>query len=323
MQVGRELARRLQVVPERLLDDHPLPVRHQASALAEAARPRWRTATAESRGRTRVRGGRRAPCATFEYSSLAVEVAADVAELGREPVEHLVVEVLAGLLDRVAGAAAKIVVGQVLARHPEHGHVEQPAPLEPVERAERLLPGQVAGYPEDDQGVGFAFAHRFDLLRFDLPRVAELLRQRHVLGARDRRDRDRSRARTAASRTGARTGTPRNRFSPSSPSPMIACRSRLDPSATAESLTCSDPRRSSPTTRSNCVDHLAEGLRRADVVARREQVARVEADPEPLAAAGGVEQRRELLERAPERAAGAGRVLEVQRGSRRSRPAPP
>ena len=44
-------------------------------------------------------------------------------------------------------------------------------------------------------------------------------------------------------------------------------------------------------------------------------MARVQADPEPLAAAGGVEQRRQLLERAPERAAGAGRVLEVQRAA--------
>ena len=51
---------------------------------------------------------------------------------------------------------------------------------------------------------------------------------------------------------------------------------------------------------------------RADVVARGEQVARVEAHPQPLLAAGGVEQPRELLEGAPERAAGPRRVLEVQ-----------
>ena len=45
--------------------------------------------------------------------------------------------------------------------------------------------------------------------------------------------------------------------------------------------------------------------------------------PEALAAAGRVEQRRQLLERAPERAAGAGGVLEVQRAALASRPAPP
>ena len=57
---------------------------------------------------------------------LAVEVAADVAEPSGEPVEHRVVEVLAGLLDRVARAASKLVVGQVLARHPEHGTSSSP-----------------------------------------------------------------------------------------------------------------------------------------------------------------------------------------------------
>ena len=42
-------------------------------------------------------------------------------------------------------------------------------------------------------------------------------------------------------------------------------------------------------------------------------MAGVEADGEPLAAAGLLDQARELLEGAAERAAGAGRVLEVQR----------
>ena len=44
-------------------------------------------------------------------------------------------------------------------------------------------------------------------------------------------------------------------------------------------------------------------------------MAGVEADAEARAAAAGLEQRRELLERAPERAAGAGGVLEMQRAA--------
>ena len=44
-------------------------------------------------------------------------------------------------------------------------------------------------------------------------------------------------------------------------------------------------------------------------------MAGVQAEPEPGVAAGGVDQRRELLDRAPERAAGAGRVLEMQRAA--------
>ena len=42
-------------------------------------------------------------------------------------------------------------------------------------------------------------------------------------------------------------------------------------------------------------------------------MAGVQADAEPLAAAGELDQPRQLLERAPERPAGAGGVLEVQR----------
>ena len=42
-------------------------------------------------------------------------------------------------------------------------------------------------------------------------------------------------------------------------------------------------------------------------------MAGVQAQAEALVAAGGVDQRGQLVERAPERAAGAGGVLEVQR----------
>src|ERR1700749_2960946 len=49
------------------------------------------------------------------------------------------------------------------------------------------------------------------------------------------------------------------------------------------------------------------------MVPRGKQVAGVEADAEPLAAATGVDQLGELLERTPERAAGAGCVLEQER----------
>ena len=61
------------------------------------------------------------------------------------------------------------------------------------------------------------------------------------------------------------------------------------------------------------VQHLGQVVRGADVVARGEQVAGVEADAEPLVPAGDLDQPRQLLERAPERPARAGGVLEVQR----------
>ena len=104
---------------------------------------------------------------------------------------------------------------------------------------------------------------------------------------------------------------------------MFAWRSRLEPSGVCESLRCSERSRSSPTIRVELVERLVEPVRRADVVARGEQMAGVQAHPEPLAAAGRLEQRGQLVERAPERAAGAGGVLEVQLAALGLAPAPP
>src|ERR1700733_7966934 len=63
------------------------------------------------------------------------------------------------------------------------------------------------------------------------------------------------------------------------------------------------------------VDYLGEALTGSDVVPRGEHVARVQAHAEALAAAGRLDQLGELLERAPERASGAGGVFEQQRGT--------
>ena len=54
---------------------------------------------------------------------------------------------------------------------------------------------------------------------------------------------------------------------------------------------------------------------RADVIAGGEQVAGVQAHPQPLPAAGGVDQRSQLLHRAPQGAAAARGVLQVQRAA--------
>ena len=81
------------------------------------------------------------------------EVAAHVVQPLGESREHPVVELLARLLDRVAARARQLVEAPVVRRHAEHGQLEQPAALEPVERAERHLARQVAGDPEDHQRV--------------------------------------------------------------------------------------------------------------------------------------------------------------------------
>ena len=103
--------------------------------------------------------------------------------------------------------------------------------------------------------------------------------------------------------------------SPSSPSPMVAWRSRLAPSGVCESLRCSEPMRSRPTCSAHSSSVVVHAVDGPEVVARREQVARVEADAEPFAAAGGLQQGGELAEGPPERATRAGGVLEVQRAA--------
>ena len=82
------------------------------------------------------------------------EVALDVGQPGREAVEHLLVERLAGADDRLAGAVAELVVGPVVDRDADDRARQQPALLEPVQRSERHHLGQVARDPEDHEDVG-------------------------------------------------------------------------------------------------------------------------------------------------------------------------
>src|SRR6476659_360768 len=67
-----------------------------------------------------------------------------------------------------------------------------------------------------------------------------------------------------------------------------------------------------PHDRVEVLQRVAQAFDGANLVARRQQVARIQADPEAIAAAGGIDQSRKLLERTSKRAAGAGGVLEMQ-----------
>ncbi len=75
---------------------------------------------------------------------------------------------------------------------------------------------------------------------------------------------------------------------------------------------CSARSRSRPIARVELANELVDLRADPHVVARGVQVARVEADPEPRVSVEPVDQRRQLLERAADRAAGAGRVLDQQ-----------
>ena len=97
----------------------------------------------------------------------------------------------------------------------------------------------------------------------------------------------------------------------------------VEPSGVCESLRCSEPSRSSADDLVALVETAARRLARADVVARREQVAGVEADPE----ARGRRRRPRRAPRAPRTSARAcRRCPRCSRGAARSartRPAPP
>ena len=136
-----ERARGLEVVAERLLDDDPRVLREPGlrEALDDPAEQERRDLEVEDRARrvgdglgdALVRGG-------------VAEVARDVRETLREAREHLLVELLAGADDRVAGALDELVDRPVVDGDPDDRALEQPALLEPVQRAERHDLGQVA-----------------------------------------------------------------------------------------------------------------------------------------------------------------------------------
>ena len=111
-----------------------------------------------------------------------------------------------------------------------------------------------------------------------------------------------------------KAGWARNVCSPSpiSPRPIESWRSRFEPSASFESLTCRQRSRSSPIWRSRSATAASSAAGVGDVDARRVPVAGVEAEPEPRVMVERVVDRGELVGRAADRAAGAGRVLHQQ-----------
>ena len=90
---------------------------------------------------------------------LVAVVAADVAEARCEAVPHHRVDVGLGGHGIVRVAPEGLVV-PLRRRHPDDGDVEQPARLQAVDGREDLLLGQVAGGPEQHQGVGVADGHQ-------------------------------------------------------------------------------------------------------------------------------------------------------------------
>ncbi|BBY56860.1 hypothetical protein MKOR_41110 [Mycolicibacillus koreensis] len=150
VQPGVELARRRQVVAERLLHRHPRLI-HQPG-LAEMLHDR-----AEQRRRHLQVEQRPARPAHLLGQLVVQRVVGDVAGQIRQPVgetaEHRVVEVFAGRGDRLAGPRHQFGGADVVGGDPEDGAVQQLAALQPVQRPEGHLAGQIPGDPEDHQQI--------------------------------------------------------------------------------------------------------------------------------------------------------------------------
>ncbi len=157
MQVGRQLARRREVVSERLLDDDALAGARQPGAGQALDHPR------EQRGRD-LEIERGAADGAERVRDAAVgrgvaKIAADIAQSRGEPRKDLLVERLAGRRDRLAGAVHELFHRPVVDRDTKHRDVQQRPALEPVQRAKGHLPRQITGDPEDHESIGCGGLH--------------------------------------------------------------------------------------------------------------------------------------------------------------------
>jgi hypothetical protein len=150
MQFRGQRPRRIQVVAERLLDDHPgVP---DESGLGQALDHHR-----EQRGRN-LQIEHRAPGVADRglHTRVGVavgEVAADVREPRRQAGEDLRVDRLAACLDAVVGMLAELLHRPVVDRNTDDRALQQAARLQAIERMQRHHLGQVAGDAEHDQHI--------------------------------------------------------------------------------------------------------------------------------------------------------------------------
>ncbi len=106
--------------------------------------------------------------ATRVVGAGVAEVALDVGETIGKAVEHVVVDGLTGVFDALARMLPEMIDGPVIHGHAEHRTVEQPAPLEAIERAKGHHLGEIPGDAEGDEYVGRLGCVRYHRLAFRL-----------------------------------------------------------------------------------------------------------------------------------------------------------
>ncbi len=151
VQLGGELVGGGEIVPERLLDDDARGLRQAGlgEPLDDPAEEERRDLEVEDRQLGAVDR-----LADALVGRGVAEIARDVLQARREALEDRLVELLAGADDRLARPLDELVHRPVVDRHADHRAVEQPALLEPVQRAERHHLREIAGDAEDDEDVG-------------------------------------------------------------------------------------------------------------------------------------------------------------------------
>ncbi|CKN72907.1 Uncharacterised protein [Mycobacterium tuberculosis] len=80
------------------------------------------------------------------------DVTVQVGQPARQPVEHRIVD-LFGTTDGLASPLDQLPDGHVVTGHTQDGAVQQLVALEPIQRAEGHLAGQVTGNSEDHQQI--------------------------------------------------------------------------------------------------------------------------------------------------------------------------
>ena len=151
MQLGVELSGRLQVVAEGLLDNDPRVLGR--SGLAEPADDGCEQRRRDLEVEHRVLVVLDLRCDPLERVGLVV-LAADVGQALRQPLEHRLVDVDPGVTQGRTDVLDQARVVPVVAGDADDAGVEALAGLQPVQRAEGHLLGEVSGDPEDHQDVG-------------------------------------------------------------------------------------------------------------------------------------------------------------------------
>ncbi len=147
----RERARGLEVVAERLLDDHARGLCQVRVLQLLDHRPEQERGNlqVEDRAARVADGGRQAL-----VRGLVGEVAADVGQARGEALEDLEVERLATPFDTRARVLAQVLERPVVARDADDRAVQEAALLQAVERVEGHHLREVPGDPEDHEHVG-------------------------------------------------------------------------------------------------------------------------------------------------------------------------